>query len=591
MPRTQTAIGIDIGAHALKAVVVRKSGPHVALVRAGSIEFGDLAFIEDSERKDRRVAELLRLLLRQCRMRRRRVAAGLAGHDYFLKYMHVPPAPPEKLRKLIEYEVSEGPTGEVREQTTDFWLLDLPTKAEEFTVLVAMARNETLRRRIALLKRAGVSTEGLTLDAVALFNAYVHTMGEAIYNDKTALLVDIGGSHMDVVVQRNAKLLFIRNLTLGGERFSEAVQEEFELPIKEAEELKLSQGAILPRHFDIAEEIDTSTPEARLSAALLEPAENIYGTLQATIRYCQAQTRMTDLRVDEVVLCGRGSRLRGLREFLAQRFRAPVQILDPFQNIDTSALPPGYREDVIDEAPSYTVAIGLALRQLEERRIRPITLLPDEVRRRQAFFARDAYLYAAAAVFGLAFGAMIYSSKVATSTASEQLRAESRLVESATTRVEDFQLHVKRNTILAGQAEALKRLLDTGRRCAEAIAVLKKEVPPQLRIDRISTVTERATPKKRRRPGAPGQEPRLTTHLVIEGRVAEKFEGQEITLAAAQNIVDNFLASLQEQSDLYSSAKVTKYPTPKEPATHRTFRMVVYFAAPFYGGGPEVVRR
>jgi len=588
MPRAQTAVGIDVGAHALKAVVLRKRGTRVALARAATLDLGDLAFLEDSPRKDRRVAELLRALLRHGRIGRR-AAAGLAGRDYFVKYLHVPPTTPDKLRKLIEYEASEDPAAGSKEQTHDFILLDLPSKAEEFTVLVVMARDETLRRQLALLRHAGASTEGLTLDAIALFNAYVSAKDEGIYNDRTTLLVDIGAQHMDVVVQRNAKLLFVRNLTMGGNRFTEAIQDEFHLPMREAEELKLAQGAILPTHFDVAAEIDASTPEARLSAALLEPAEGLYNTLQATIKYCQTQTRMPNLRIDEVVLSGRCAHLRGLREFLAQRFRVPVEILDPLRNLDLSSLPPDLRAEVTDNAPSYTVAVGLALRELDERRLRPITLLPEALRRRREFFQHAFFLYAAAAVFALAFAAMVYCSGLATAQTRQDVDVKVRLVDEAEKLEKQLKRHQEQNTRLAGHTGGLKRVLDTGRRCCEAIAILRETVPPQLRIDAIGIVTERASTIAARG----GPQPEAITHLAIEGRVAEKHGDKPISINTAQQIVDSFLASLLERKHIFSRAKgpnekgsmVTKYPDPRELEDRRTFKMDVFFAAPFPGGG------
>jgi len=582
MPRAQTAVGIDIGAHAIKAVALRKTGSHIALARAGTIELGDLAFIDDSPRRDARLSDFLRRLLRRARIRGRSATAGLAGRDYFVKYLHVPPTTPDKLRKLIEYEVSEDPTAASQEQTTDFWLLDLPTRAEEFTVLVVMARNDTLHRRLAFLKRAGIRTDGLTLDAVALFNAYVNSLDEAIYNDRTTLLVDIGAQHMDVVVQRNGKLLFVRNLTMGGNRFTEAVQEEFHLPMREAEELKVAQGAILPSHFDLAAEIDTSTPEARLSAALLEPAETIYDTLQATLKYCMSQTRMTGLRIDEVILSGRCSRLRGLRELLAHRFRVPVEIFDPLRGIDTSALPPADRQEAVENAGSYTVAIGLALRELEERQVRPITLLPADLQRRREFLAHDFFIYLSAAVFALAFGTMIYSSNIAAKQAQRDLQRQGGLIEGAEVLHKKFQDNVAQNGRFAGQTEGLKSAFDTPRRCAEAIVVLKETLPPQLRIDTISTATARIAARiARGRPAAPAE---ASTVLDIEGRVADAHLGEPIGIGVGQRIVDNFLASLLEQKHLYNHAKVTKYPDPRDPIGHRSFKMSVFLAAPFQGG-------
>ena len=583
MPRTQIAVGIDIGAHALKAVALRKSGNHVALVRAATLELGEMAFIDDSERKDLRIAELLHHLLRRARIRSRTACAGLAGRDYFVKYLHVPPTTPDKLRKLIEYEVLEDPTAAVQDQTTDFWLLDLPTKAEEFTVLVVMSRNDTLRRRLSLLRRAGAVPEGLTLDAIGLFNAYVNALDEAVYNDKTTLLVDIGAQHMDIVVQRNAKLLFVRNLTLGGNRFTEAVQEEFHLPIGEAEELKIAQGAILPRHFDVAAEIDTATPEARLSAALLEPAETIYDTLQATIKYCQTQTRMTNLKIDEVVLSGRCARLRGLREFLARRFRTPVEILDPLRGIDTSPLGPAERGEVVENANSYTVAIGLALRELEERQVRPITLLPESVRRRREFITHTFFLYLAAAVFALAFGVMVYSSSIATARTLQEAKIEAGLIHDAEGLHTQLKTHMGRNAVLAGQAESLKHVLDTARRSAEVLVVLKETVAPQLRIDAVSASTERSALFVVRGGRGGPEGPEADTHLLIEGRVASKFAGQPIGEGAAKTLVDDFLARLLEQKHIYKEAKVTKYPAAAEPSGQRTFKIDVTFAIPFQG--------
>ncbi|HUT35375.1 MAG TPA: type IV pilus assembly protein PilM [Planctomycetota bacterium] len=579
MPSTQTGIGIDIGAHALKGVVLRKRGTHVALTRAATLELGDLAFLEDSDRKDRRIAELLRLLVRRGRIRGGPAAAGLAGHDYFVKYLHVPPTTPDKLRKLIEYETSEDPTASSKEQTHDFLLLDLPSRAEEFTVLVVMARDETLRRHLALLRRGGVKADGLTLDAIALFNAYVNARDEEIYNEKTTLLVDIGAQHMDVAVQRNAKLLFVRNLTLGGNRFTEAVQDEFHLPLREAEELKITQGALLPTHFDVAAELDTSTPEARLSAALLEPAENVYNTLQATIKYCQTQTRMPNLKIDEVVLSGRCAHLRGLRDFLAHRFRVPVEIFDPLARMDTSALAPDARAEAMANAPSYSVAIGLALRELDERRVRPITLLPETVRHRRAFFQHTFFLYAAAAVFALAFAAMVYCSTLATAQAQQEVGIKRRLISEAETMEKQLKRHQEHNARLAGHTGGLKRVLDTGRRCCEAIAVLRETTPPQLIIDSISATTERPALV-----AAKGVQPEPTTHLVVEGRVCESHGENPISIMAAQHIVDNFLASLLERKHLYSRAKVTKYPDAREPEGRRTFKMDVFFSTPFAGG-------
>jgi len=584
MATGQTAVGIDIGAHALKAVAVRKRGTRYELLRAATVELGDLAFIDDSERKDRRLAELLKLGLRRGRIRGDLVGSGLAGRDYFVKYLHVPPTTPDKLRKVIELEVSEDPTAAAGDQSTDFWLLDLPTASEDFTALIAMARNETIHRRLNLLRQAGVRPEALTLNAVGLFYAYVNSLGDDIYDDKTTLLVDIGGRHLDVVIQRNAKLLFVRNLSLGGDRFTEAIQEEYHLPMRQAEELKIAQGALLPSQFDLAADLDTSTPEGRLSAALLEPAETIANTLQASIKYCQSQTRMPDLRIDRIVLTGRCARLSGLAEFLQTRMRVPVTLLDPFASLDTTSLPIAIRDEVLEEGDNYAVAVGLALRELDERPIRPISLLPEELRRKREFFARDFFVYASAVVYALAFAAMVYSSVLATKAATADLATKQSRIKAAETQHKQLDQRLAQNSILAGRNRAVKETLDTGRRTAEVLAILAETTPPQLRINAINLASERPRVFVRRGRASEGPKDPVTK-LIIEGTVAAKYQGNEITVGAGKSIVDNFLALLLSHRYLYKEAKVTKYPDATEAPGKRTFKMELVFGAPYRGGG------
>ena len=119
MPRSQIAVGIDVGAHSLKAVVLRKAGSHVAVLRTATVELGELAFIDNSERKDQRVAELLRGLLRKARIRRRTALVGLSGRDYFVKYLHLPPTTPPKLPKQNNNHDAEAPPTNNHHQTPD----------------------------------------------------------------------------------------------------------------------------------------------------------------------------------------------------------------------------------------------------------------------------------------------------------------------------------------------------------------------------------------------------------------------------------------------------------------------------------------
>ena len=253
------------------------------------------------------------------------------------------------------------------------------------------------------------------------------------------------------------------------------------------------------------------------------------------------------------------------------------------RSLHTSALPPAARDEVLENGDNYAVAIGLALRELDERPIRPITLLPEDIRRRREFFARDFFVYASAAIYALAFAGMVYSSVIATRAATSDLAIKEGRIKSAETQHKQLDERLAQNAVLARQNRALKETLDTDRRTAEVLAVLKETTPPQLRIDAIAITTSQ--PRVYVRRGRPSGQPKdPVTTMVIEGRVAATYKGSEITVGAGKSIVDNFLALLLSHHYLYKEAKVTKYPDATEAPGKRTFKMELVLAAPYRGG-------
>ena len=169
---------------------------------------------------------------------------------------------------------------------------------------------------------------------------------------------------------------------------------------------------------------------------------------------------------------------------------------------------------------------------------------------------------------------------------------ERKLVDEGKAELGDFEFHEGRNQSLARQAETLRRLLDTGRRTAEAVAILKKRVPPQLRIDSIEVATQQPAFRPTRGAEKDQESRDPTTRLLLTGTVAERDKGKAVGLADAQDFVGKFLKSLEQETALFANVEVNRYPSPDEPPSARTFKMTVTYKAPFYGGqAMELVKR
>ncbi len=68
--------------------------------------------------------------------------------------------------------------------------------------------------------------------------------------------------------------------------------------------------------------------------------------------------------IQKILVAGGGSKLPGLAEYLARRFDIPVEVFDPFRQIqvDDRKFDPDYMREIVAE---MAVAVGLALRGVD----------------------------------------------------------------------------------------------------------------------------------------------------------------------------------------------------------------------------------
>jgi type IV pilus assembly protein PilM len=145
--------------------------------------------------------------------------------------------------------------------------------------------------------------------------------------------------------------VFTRDVALGGNAYTEAVQKELNLPFASAEQLKKGES------------VDGSSDE-NVKAVLRAMTENVLLEIQKTFDFFKA-TAASD-RIDRILISGGASRVEGFAEALAERFGAPVERLDPFRTIAFEPAKLGV-VDVEGLVPTAAVAVGLALRRMGDR--------------------------------------------------------------------------------------------------------------------------------------------------------------------------------------------------------------------------------
>jgi type IV pilus assembly protein PilM len=392
-----SGLGLDLGASAIKAVKVRRRGNTWQIVRAWRapdptpppppVKPGRAAVLPPRVLPEGVGAELRRAGVSG------RGAVGLTGRDLMVKYVSTPPVPPWKLQMMMDLEV-KGTSG--ADVCGDFGQLNIPGDlTRELVSLVCVCKSSYVEHQMSLAGQAGVSAEWCSPNAIGLFNAFLFS-GQYRPGETTAVL-DVGRDNLDLVIQSDGVLYFARSATGGGRRFTDAVDGVLALGYEGAERYKCSRGAILVGGAGAGDPGAT-----KVSGALCEVADSLAASLRSATMFCRAQAKLKELNLERIVLSGGGSRLEGLTEYLAEKTRLPVDVLDPASRMDISSLPRD--QQALFDGPGggeLSVAVGLAMMAADESLFR-LEVVPDNVVSGRKFWRGTVWALAAcAALAGL----------------------------------------------------------------------------------------------------------------------------------------------------------------------------------------------
>ena len=468
------ATGVDIGSHSAKVLVAQEGKHGVSVLRFAGLPTGDGG-----------------ASLRDADVPLKDATCGLAGRDMTLRYSQVPPTPDWQLKNLMELEIQDLAQQSGGALSADYNLLPIQDdEAGVDTVLLALAKDEALERLQQDVTAGGGSVAAFVPNCTALYNAYLKC--GPVEADAVVALVNVGHQTIDLAIVRGTDLLFARNLTSGTKGLDDAIASSFNVSARKAEALKKDLLDLDPQSRGSY----ASGQAEKVTMAAMAAASSIPAAIQSSLSFCKAQTKISDLRLDKVLLCGGGARLRGLRGLLRENLRCPVELFDPFQNLDLSELPPDDREQLQQMRHEAVVALGLAVGRVDDT-LYALEILPEAVRRRQRFQQRTVWNIVAGVLIVAVLGLQASYRKqevAAAESASTSLRRRINRVNSVHDQAAAL---VEQNAVERALVAHLRRRalpLHGALRVQRAIAA---HLPPQLWVEKLEVGAARAGPQDR----------------------------------------------------------------------------------------------
>jgi type IV pilus assembly protein PilM len=252
----------------------------------------------------------------------------------------------EELEESIDWHAEEHIPFDLSEVSLDYQVT--AESPEAMHVLIAACKRDRIDNIRQAIQLSGRQPVIIDVDTFALQNCYEHNYQP---NDSQVVaLLNIGASTMNVNIVKGSRSLFTRDITVGGSQFTDVLQRNLGLSYQQAEAVK--RGVT-----NAAEGVE----EKAIEPLMHNVTELVANEIQKTLDFYKQTAEDTTAVVQKVLISGGGSKLTGLAGDLSRRLELPVEVLNPFRNInvDSNKFDPAYLNEIM---PEMAVAVGLAMR-------------------------------------------------------------------------------------------------------------------------------------------------------------------------------------------------------------------------------------
>ncbi len=345
------AIGLDIGSSGVRAVQIeRRRGGSLRLTHRGEVALAPGAVVEGDVADASVVADALRRLWKQARLRQRTVAVGLASQRVTVRQIDLPDLPDAELRDAVRLQAQDQLPISIDQALLDHVVVEryaVDDGRQNVRVLLVAAEEEMVERLLAAVITAKLRPIQVDLDAFALIRSLAPAE-----SDQVEIVVDVGASVTKIAVHRGGNPLFVRMVRLGGDGATRALQEALDLGWGEAEAAKLDASNAMAGGADL-------DPEDERARVLNDGVQRVITEVRRSLDFFR--TQHADVAVKRAVLSGGASLSPPLADRLEAVLELPVEHGAPLEALGVG---PGRGEDERSVNPFLGVAVGLALGSL-----------------------------------------------------------------------------------------------------------------------------------------------------------------------------------------------------------------------------------
>lgn len=371
--KPQSFLGVDIGSSAIKVVQLKKEKGVAILETYGELSLGPTGGTEvgrSTNLSDKQISSSLKSLIEESRVSVSECGASIPFRSSMLFNMEIPRMSEEQLQKIVPIEARKYIPVSISEVMLD-WRIIPEEKVEEDEdneiedVRPASNEQKKIENNLSLVKKIKIFVVAIHNNAIEKFRNIIKlsqlnlnfleieifsTIRSVIdRNINTVAMLDIGASVSKMYIVEYGVVKDSHIINKGSQDITLAISRAMKISIKDAEDKK--------RSVDLNDTVGSDKEIVDIVATNLK---YIFMEAGKALKNYQVENSKN---VEELIFTGGGSVIKGLPDFASANIEISSRIANPFSKVKT----PAFLNDVLKEiGPEFAVAVGLALRGLEE---------------------------------------------------------------------------------------------------------------------------------------------------------------------------------------------------------------------------------
>ena len=350
----KSCLGIDIGSSVIKIVELSRIGERIKLEGYGEIKaeaIYDKPFRTFEKNtisfQTMDIARAVAGVIDEAKMSSKKAVFSIPDFSTFYTTFELPPMSSQELPQAIRFQARQQIPVPLNEVSLDWQIIQGQASdrhGPNIKILLVAVPNEIINQYREIARIAD-------LDLIAL-EAEVFGFLRAADPDRTKVvaIIDIGAQSTTCSIVDKGMLKLSRSFEPAANEITEVLSKALQIDFKEAQALREKYGLLPdqdPEKQNIREVISTI-----LDAILAEAGKTIQG-------FSLVENKIPE----NVVLAGGVVLTPGLKEYFAEKLGRKVEIVDSFINV---FYPPILEKTLKGLSPSYAIAVGTAMRGLEQ---------------------------------------------------------------------------------------------------------------------------------------------------------------------------------------------------------------------------------